>query len=134
MKWIFKGIFVAIAIVLFALGLGWVTMRLWNWLMPVIFGLTMISFWQAVGLLVLSKILFSGFGKGGRRGCRHCGPGWKHHHRHGYWRKRWEEKMSKMSPEEREKFMSGMNKCGWGSHWNPGCEEEPKTTESGSTQ
>ncbi len=33
-------------------------MLLWNWLMPVIFGLTVITFWQALGLLALSKILF----------------------------------------------------------------------------
>lgn len=38
-------------------------MLLWNWLMPVIFGLTTITFWQALGLLALSKILF---GKGQR--------------------------------------------------------------------
>lgn len=38
-------------------------MLLWNWLMPAIFGLTVITFWQALGLLALSKILF---GKGQR--------------------------------------------------------------------
>ncbi|MBB6462112.1 hypothetical protein [Flammeovirga kamogawensis] len=38
-------------------------MLLWNWLMPVIFGLTTITFWQALGLLVMSKIVF-GKGKG----------------------------------------------------------------------
>jgi len=38
-------------------------MLLWNWLMPVIFGLTTITIWQALGLLILSKILF---GKGHR--------------------------------------------------------------------
>ena len=55
---------------------------LWNWLMPVIFGLTTITFFQAFGLLVLSKILFFGFHRGG-------------HHRHfrskEYWKKRFEE-------------------------------------------
>lgn len=34
------------------------TMLLWNWLMPTIFGLTLISIWQAAGLLLLSHILF----------------------------------------------------------------------------
>ena len=33
-------------------------MVLWNWLVPTVFGLPMIRFWQALGLLVLSKILF----------------------------------------------------------------------------
>ena len=48
------GVFAATA---FTFGL----MFLWNWLMPAIFGLTIITFWQALGLLILSKILF---GKG----------------------------------------------------------------------
>jgi len=34
------------------------TMWLWNWLMPVIFGLPEIGFWQAFGLLILSNIFF----------------------------------------------------------------------------
>ena len=38
--------------------LGWPLMVLWNWLMPTIFGLPLITFWQAVGLNVLSTILF----------------------------------------------------------------------------
>lgn len=37
-----------------------VLMLLWNWLMPAIFGLGIITFWQALGLLALSKILFGG--------------------------------------------------------------------------
>ena len=42
-----------------------ILMLLWNWLMPSIFGLTEIHFWQALGLLVLSKIVFSGGHPGG---------------------------------------------------------------------
>ncbi|NLI22609.1 MAG: ABC transporter permease [Clostridiales bacterium] len=47
----------------FGLGLlfGWIIVWLWNWLMPMIFGLPVITFWQGVGLFILSKILFSGF-------------------------------------------------------------------------
>jgi hypothetical protein len=41
----------------FVLG-GYILVWLWNWLMPAIFGLPVISFWQAWGLLVLSSILF----------------------------------------------------------------------------
>lgn len=44
-----------------------VTMWLWNWLMPVIFKLPVIGFWQAVGILILSHILFKG-GRVGRMG------------------------------------------------------------------
>lgn len=39
---------------------GWVTMLLWNWLVPVIFGLGTITFWQALGLIVLVKLIFGG--------------------------------------------------------------------------
>ena len=77
--------------------LSFAVMELWNWLMPVIFGLHAISFWQALGLLVLSKILFGGF-------------------RHGlamHWRQRMMERWEQMTPEERDKFRAGMRAgCG----------------------
>ena len=41
--------------------------HLWNWLMPAMFGLQTVTFWQALGLLVLSKILFGGFTSARRR-------------------------------------------------------------------
>ena len=69
-------------------------MSLWNWLMPALFGWRLISYWQALGILILSKILFGGF-----RG----GPG-----RHGYWRRRMLERWEQMTPEEREKFRQGV--------------------------
>jgi len=98
-KRISKGLKVALfAIVLIAV-LGFVVMSLWNSLMPPLFGLHLIHFWQAVGLLLLSKILFGGF-----RG----GPG-----RHMYWRRRMRERWEQMTPEEREKFREGMQgRCG----------------------
>lgn len=40
-----------------AAGIGAIVMLLWNWLMPVIFGLPALSLWQALGLLVLMRIL-----------------------------------------------------------------------------
>jgi len=45
-------------VLLLALVFGYVIMLLWNWLMPVIFGLPVIGYWQAWGLLILAKILF----------------------------------------------------------------------------
>jgi hypothetical protein len=78
---------------------GFVVMSLWNWLMPAVFGWHMISFWQALGLLVLSKILFGGF-RGGR------GPNMP-------WRRRMMERWEAMTPEEREKFRQGLQgPCG----------------------
>jgi len=43
-----------------------VVMNLWNWLVPAIFGWQSVNFWQALGLLLLSRILFGGF-RGGPR-------------------------------------------------------------------
>jgi len=43
---------------------GWVVMLLWNWLMPDLFGLKRLDYWQAWGLLALCTILFKGFGSG----------------------------------------------------------------------
>ncbi len=61
--------------ILFALGgvgllflFGWIVMLLWNWLMPEIFGLKAVSYWQAWGLLLLSCILFGRIGGSGSSG------------------------------------------------------------------
>jgi|SRR5271165_5261061 len=84
---------------LFLAAFGYVVMSLWNWLMPALFGWHFITFWQALGLLILSKILFGGF-----RG----GP-----HRHWNWRRRMTERWEQMTPEEREKFRQSMaGRCG----------------------
>src|SRR5215469_15135478 len=74
--------------------LSFVVMRLWNWLAPALFGWHLITFWQALGILVLSKILFGGF-----RG----GP-----FPHMQWRHRMMERWAQMTPEEREKFRGSM--------------------------
>ena len=83
----------AIGIVAIAL-FGLVVMLLWNWLLPSIFGIVAINFWQAIGILLLSKILFGGFGFGRR----HFGH---KHELHGRLREKW----MKMSEEERKEFL-----------------------------
>jgi len=55
-------IFGAIFFTGLAILLGFVIMWLWNWLMPMIFGLTTLTFWEAVGVFVLFKILLGGCG------------------------------------------------------------------------
>jgi hypothetical protein len=50
--------------VFFAFLFGLVVKVLWNWLMPALFGLGTITFWQAFGLVLLAKILFGGHGHG----------------------------------------------------------------------
>jgi hypothetical protein len=76
---VFAGVMFA---VLFALLFGWLVLLLWNWLMPALFGLKAITFWQAFGIVLLAKLLFGGAGPhyGGRHGWRH---GKRHWHQHG---------------------------------------------------
>ena len=95
---------------------SWVTMHLWNWLMPAVFGLHAITWVQALGLLLLCKILFGGFhrhgGCGGRRG----------------WKRHMEERWAQMTPEERERFRAGMKgrwRCGFGPDDTPSPEQRP---------
>jgi hypothetical protein len=87
---------------------GYVTERLWNWLVPSIFHLRVITYWEAVGLLVLSKILLGGgvHRHGGGRGGRH----WKERRA---WKKRMKMRWQTMSPEERERFRGAMKER-WG--------------------
>jgi hypothetical protein len=69
---------------------GGVVMLLWNALLPALFHFPVITFWQALGLLLLTKILFSGFrGPGGHRG-----P----------WKDKMKQRWMNMTPEERENF------------------------------
>ena len=64
-KGIAIGIAIAIAFVLFVFLGGFVVQWLWNWLATDIFALRRITFWEALGLLALCRILFGGFGLGG---------------------------------------------------------------------
>ena len=90
---------------------GYVVMRLWNWLMPGLFGWHMIGFWQALGLLILCKILFGGFrGGSGRRM---------------HWRGRMRERWERMTPEEREKFRQSMGGRHCGPFGPPAAEPKP---------
>jgi len=69
---------------------GEIILLLWNWLLPSLFGWRQITFWQALGLLALCRILFGGFRS------------------HGYGRSKWrrgmEERCDWMTPEEREQM------------------------------
>ncbi len=68
-----------------------VTMLLWNWLIPVLFHGPVVTYWQTAGLIVLSKIIFSGFGHGGGRpgGRRHANMGAGEHRpgREDWWKR-----------------------------------------------
>jgi hypothetical protein len=83
-----------LAVVLFIVIGGTLVQQLWNWLLPPLFGWRQLTFWQALGLLALCRILFGGFG---RHGC----------HRSNF-RRRMEERWERMTPEERERFRHGV--------------------------
>lgn len=95
-------------IILLALAaFGWVTMLLWNALLPMLFHFPVITFWQAAGLLVLLRLLFGG-------GNHH--RGWHRHH----WDSNMREKWRNMTPEEREGFYKNLryyrDPCGFHAH------------------
>jgi hypothetical protein len=73
---------------------GGIVQYLWNWLLPTLFGWREVSFWQALGLLALCRILFGGFGLHGSG--------------HSSMRRRMEEGYGRMTPEERERFRQRM--------------------------
>ena len=80
---------------------GWLVMSLWNWLLPPLFGWRLLTFWQAVAMLALCRILFGGV----------SGRGW----RRSYSGRRMAERWQRMTPEEREKLRQGMReRCGFG--------------------
>jgi hypothetical protein len=84
---------------------GQIVKLLWNWLLPNLFGFKQISFWQAIGLLALCRILFGGMGMGGR--CHRRADG------------KWE----KLTPEEREKLRDDIR-----NRWHGKTPPEPKTS------
>lgn len=102
-------------IVLMVAVLGLVVMVLWNALIPSLFNGPELTYWQAMGLLLLSHLLLRGWAP-----WRH-GNGW----RHDRWRRRFEEKLAAMTPEERERFREEWKyRCGWHG-------EETSSTEKG---
>lgn len=108
-----KFIFWPFLFILMGAAMAAVVMLLWNWLMPAIFNLGVINFWQALGLVLLSKILFGGF-SGKRGGC--CGHRYGGYYSGGAghgWKDKFKSKWANMSEEDRKKWEE---KCGskWG--------------------
>lgn len=86
---------------------SFVVMNLWNAIIPDLFKGPYITFWQSLGLLLLSHILLRGWGPW------RYGHGWRHNR----WSKRLEEKLAAMTPEERERFKEELRcTCGHFSH------------------
>ena len=92
-------IFIGISIVAL---LGLAVMYLWNWLIPEIFtGGPVITYWQALGLMVLAKILFGGFKP-------HSHPGPFSSDKKDYWKNKLSEKWNCMDPERKKKIRDHM--------------------------
>lgn len=84
-----RPLFILIPIALF-FAVSAVVMLLWNWLLPDLFAFKAITYWQAMGLFLLSRILFGSFGFGNKR------PP--------FGTSKFREKMMNMTPEERQQF------------------------------
>jgi hypothetical protein len=79
---------------LFIAAMGYLTMTLWNWLIPALFNGPEIYFAQALGLMLLGRLLVGGWGKG-HGGCNHEPNSWK---------ARMQAKFTGISEEEKEAF------------------------------
>lgn len=91
--------------------LGFIVMALWNNILVPVLHISLINFWQALGIFLLSKILFGGF----------PGP-WRGRGRSEF-REKMKEKWGNMSPEERDKFKQNWkNRC---ASWKRPAEETP---------
>ncbi len=92
----------------------WIVMLLWNGVLVAVTGVDVVSFWQAMGILVLSKILFGGF-RGGGRG--------------GHWKQEMKSKWQNMTDEERVQFkQQWRDRC---KTWGRGRSEQKLTGEAG---
>jgi hypothetical protein len=92
--WFGKAVMILVFCTAFIMLFSFIVMSLWNGILPDVLGVKTITFWQALGILVLSKILFSGFGG--------------FHHKKEQFRNRFRQKMldkfEKMTPEEKQRF------------------------------
>ena len=93
-KWIFLAPLAILAMLVFIAIGGEIVQYLWNWLLPPLFGWRQINFWQALGLLVLCRILFGGWAS--------HGPG------RSSFRRSMKERCENMTPEERDRLRQRM--------------------------
>jgi hypothetical protein len=102
-RWIWIAPAAFLGIILFTYLGGELVRYLWNWLLPGLFGWRQITFWQALGLLLLCRILFGGLGVRGSH----------HSNMRSRMRRRMAERWEQMTPEEREKARERWSRCGF---------------------
>jgi hypothetical protein len=111
-KWYFIAPAAIVGIIVFIFVGGEVVMRLWNWLLPSLFGWHQLTFWEALGMLALCRILFGGFSSQGMS------------------RSRMRQRMAgraaaRVTPEQGEQFRQRMrDRCGF----DPGSAESKGET------
>jgi hypothetical protein len=98
-KMVFIAPLAIVAMVTFVFIGGEIVMHLWNWLLPSLFGWRQLTFWQALGLLVLCRVLFGGLGMHGPRRSN--------------FRRRMKDRCGHVTSEERERFRQRMRER-WG--------------------
>ena len=102
-RWLVRAIAIIPVVIAVLALVGLVVMLLWNSLVPELFHGPLLGYWQALGMLVLSRLLFGGL----------RGRGWHGHWRQRLWRERWEQ----MTPEERARVREHFQRrCG---HYGP---------------
>ena len=114
-RWVAKGAAFLVLVLAVVAVVSFVVMSLWNALIPNLFHGPVLQYWQAVGLLILCRLLFGGF-RGRGHGWHSHGPGGGRRH----WRQHWES----MTPEERERLSAKMkSRCGWYPDETPAAEQ-----------
>ena len=93
-NWRKRGFFMGFFFLFGFFAIGGIVMLLWNWLIPSLFHLSAITYWQAMGLFLLSKILFGGFHFKGRSGNK----------RPPFMNPAFREKFMSMSEDEKQAF------------------------------
>lgn len=107
------GKFIVLGVAFLAL-FTYVVMLLWNWLVPELFSGPILTYWQTLGILVLSKILLSGLGHGHKDSRPWHSKDHPRIHRHpgSEWRKKFEEKMNgKVAGEQNFEGEPGKGCC-----------------------
>jgi len=102
LRWVLMGMAVVVCVIGVLALLALAVLLLWNALVPPLFHGPQLLYWQALGLLILCRLLFGGL----------RARGW-----HGHWRQRmWRERWARMTPEERAQLRERfLGRCGPGS-------------------
>jgi hypothetical protein len=102
-RWIIRIVRVIAIVLVIAAVVGFIVMELWNAMIPELFHGPVLGYWQAVGLLLLSRLLLFAGPRGGP-------GGWRRNR----WRRQWQNRMANMSPEERARYREEWGReCGW---------------------